>query len=84
MHLFHTCRCFIYSEADASKKCEHYHAYIVELITTCAGLQMPQECFGFTMHLQTNDATLQSKSNDFKSLRFGAHVLSRTCTSILV
>lgn len=43
-----------------------------------------QECFGFTMHSQTNYSTLQSKSNDFKSLWFGSHVLSRTRTSIFV
>jgi len=74
----------MHGEANASKKRESCCAYIVALIITCAGLLMQQECLGFAVHSQTNYATLQSKSNSFKSLRFGANVLSRTCTSIFV
>lgn len=53
----------MHCEADACKKRESYCVYIVELITTCVGLLMQQECFGFTVHSQTIYTTLQSKAN---------------------
>lgn len=78
IHLLHICQsplCFTYGKVSASKKHESYCADIVQLIITCAGLLMLQECFGFTVLSQTNyrENPTISKASDSVHMLYPGH-----------